>query len=139
MPFQVSWIPCTFQFMCKHVNPKHKTILLETWLQEIGKKLWNSKKREKGWEDLIFHANFINLTKDIAWMLSLHKSKGKWKILDSSKSFETKTRKPKQVSWENFEIIALINAKKFKHEANLEIVDSWNNMETLVTKWKHIS
>jgi hypothetical protein len=37
----------------------------------------------------------------------------------------------------NFEIKALINAKKAKHEASLDVVDSWNNMETLVTKWKH--
>jgi len=55
------------------------------------------------------------------------------------RSLVIKTRKLKQVKWENFEIIALINAKKFEHEANLEIVDSQNNMETLVTKWKHIS
>jgi hypothetical protein len=73
---------------------------------------------------LILHANFINLIKDNAWTLGLHKSKKKWKVLDSFKSLETKTRKPRKVNWDNLEIIAFINAKKFEHEANLEIVDS---------------
>ncbi len=66
------------------------------------------------------------------------KSKGKWKVVDSSKSLEIRTRKPKQANWENFEIIALINAKKFKHKAKLEVVDLKDNMETFVKKWKRI-
>ncbi len=73
---------------------------------------------------MILHANFINLTKNKAWMLGPHKSKGKRKVLDSLKLLEIGTWKPRQINWENFEIIALINGKKFEHEANLEIVDS---------------
>jgi hypothetical protein len=57
-------------------------------------------------------------------MLGPHKSKGKRKVLDSLKLLEIGTWKPRQINWENFEIIALINGKKFEHEANLEIVDS---------------
>ncbi len=55
------------------------------------------------------------------------------------KSFEIKIRKPTQAHQENFEIITLINAKKVEHEISLEVVESWHKMETLVTKWKHIS
>jgi hypothetical protein len=33
----------------------------------------------------------------------------------------------------------LINAKKAKHKASLEVVDLRDNMETTITKWKHIS
>jgi hypothetical protein len=32
-----------------------------------------------------------------------------------------------------------MNVKKVEHETSLEVVDSWHNMETLVTKWRHIS
>jgi hypothetical protein len=32
-----------------------------------------------------------------------------------------------------------INAKKDKNEASLEVVDLKDNMETTITKWKHIS
>lgn len=42
------------------------------------------------------------------------------------------------MNWENFEIIALIHAKKYEYEANLEVVDLRNNMETSIKKWKHI-
>jgi hypothetical protein len=34
--------------------------------------------------------------------------------------------------------MALMNAWKVEHEANLDVVDSQDNMETLVTKWKQI-
>jgi hypothetical protein len=34
--------------------------------------------------------------------------------------------------------MALTNAWKVEHEANLDVVDSQDNMETLVTKWKQI-
>lgn len=64
-------------------------------------------------------------------------NKGKRKVANSSKSLEIKARKPKQTNWVNFEIKALINAKKAEHEASLDVVDSRNNMDTLVTKWKH--
>jgi hypothetical protein len=52
---------------------------------------------------------------------------------------EIKTRKPKQANWENSKVLAIINAKKVEHEASLEVVDSRDNMETTITKWKHIS
>ncbi len=51
---------------------------------------------------------------------------------------EVKTKKPKQVNQENFDIMAIINEKKVKHKANLDVIDFQNNMETLVTKWKCI-
>jgi hypothetical protein len=35
--------------------------------------------------------------------------------------------------------MALINTKKVEHKVSLDVVDSWPNMETLITKWKHIS
>jgi hypothetical protein len=31
-----------------------------------------------------------------------------------------------------------INAKKFEHKISLEVVDLKDNMETKITKWKHI-
>jgi hypothetical protein len=34
--------------------------------------------------------------------------------------------------------MALTNAWKVEHEANLDVVDSQDNMETLVTKWNQI-
>jgi hypothetical protein len=52
---------------------------------------------------------------------------------------EVKTRKPRQANWENSKVLAIINAKKIEHEASLEVVDSRDNMETIITKWKHIS
>jgi hypothetical protein len=33
----------------------------------------------------------------------------------------------------------LINVEKVEHEVSLEIVDLKDNMETTITKWKHIS
>ncbi len=33
----------------------------------------------------------------------------------------------------------MIKAKKVEHEASLGVVDSRDNMETTITKWKHIS
>jgi hypothetical protein len=63
--------------------------------------------------------------------------KGKRKVENSSKSLEIRARKPKQTNWVNSEIKALINAKKAEHEASLDVVvDSQDNMETSVTKWK---
>jgi hypothetical protein len=89
---------------------------------------------------LIFHVDFIDFTRDNAWTLGPScKSKGKWKVVDLLKSLKIRTRKPKQANWENFEIIAFINAKKYKHEANLEVVDLRDNMETSVKKWSYIS
>jgi diaminopimelate decarboxylase len=39
----------------------------------------------------------------------------------------------------NSKVLALINAKKVKHETSLVVdVDSRNNMETTIRKWKHI-
>jgi hypothetical protein len=35
--------------------------------------------------------------------------------------------------------MAFVKGKKTKHEANLIVVDSRDNMETSITKWKHIS
>ncbi len=34
--------------------------------------------------------------------------------------------------------MAIINEKKVKHKANLDVIDFKNNMETSVTKWKCI-
>jgi hypothetical protein len=40
----------------------------------------------------------------------------------------------------NFKILALINAKKTKHKKSLEIgINSRENIETTIKKWKHIS
>jgi hypothetical protein len=36
---------------------------------------------------------------------------------------ELKTKEPKQTNQENLKIMALINAKKVEHEANLDVVD----------------
>lgn len=63
-------------------------------------------------------------------------NKGKRKVANSSKSLDIRARKPKQTNSVNLEIKALINAKKAEHEASLNVVDSQDNMETLVTKWK---
>jgi hypothetical protein len=71
-------------------------------------------------------------------MLGPCKSKGKWKVVDLLESLKIRSRKPKQANWEKFEIIALINAKKSKYEANLEVVDLQNDMETSVKKWRRI-
>jgi hypothetical protein len=48
---------------------------------------------------------------------------------------EAKTRKPRQPTWANFEVLTFINVKKFKHKANLEIIDSKYNMETMETNF----
>jgi hypothetical protein len=45
----------------------------------------------------------------------------------------------KQYCWLLFTYLhPLINAKKVEHEASLEVVDLKDNMETTITKWKHI-
>jgi mannose/fructose/N-acetylgalactosamine-specific phosphotransferase system component IIB len=49
-----------------------------------------------------------------------------------------KTRNLRQANWENSKVITVINAKKAEHETSLEVVDSRNNMETTIKKWKHI-
>jgi len=66
------------------------------------------------------------------------KSKGKQKAIDLD-CVKIKTRKPIQGNWMNSKVLALINAKKAKDETSLEVdVDSRDNMETTITKWKHI-
>ncbi len=66
------------------------------------------------------------------------KNKRKRKVTNSLNTLKVKTRKLKQANWENSKIMALTNAWKVEHEANLDVVDSQDNMETLVTKWKQI-
>ncbi len=66
------------------------------------------------------------------------KNKRKRKVTNSLNTLKIKTRKLKQANWENSEIMALTNAWKVEHEANLDVVDSQDNMETLVTKWNQI-
>ncbi len=84
--------------------------------------------------------NIIILIKDSdKKSYATRKSKGKQKAVDSN-CVEIKTRKPRQANWVNSEVLALINAKKTKHETSLEVdFDSKDNMETTITKWKHIS
>jgi len=66
------------------------------------------------------------------------KSKGKQKAIDSD-CVKIRTRKPIQGNWMNSKVLALINAKKAKHQTSLEVdIDSRDNMETTITKWKHI-
>jgi hypothetical protein len=48
---------------------------------------------------------------------------------------EAKTRKPKQPTWANFEVLTFINVKKLKHKANFEIINSKYNMETMGTNF----
>jgi hypothetical protein len=64
-------------------------------------------------------------------------NKRKHKVVDLD-YVEIKARKPIYTNWNNAKILAPTSAKKVKHEANLDIVDSINNMETIITKWKHI-
>jgi hypothetical protein len=66
------------------------------------------------------------------------KNKGKQKVLVNLNCVEIKSKKPRQPNWENVEILAFIKGKKTKHEASLIVVD-FRNMETSITKWKHIS
>jgi len=65
------------------------------------------------------------------------KNKRKHKVVDLD-YVEIKARKPIYTNWNNAKILAPTSAKKVKHEANLDIVDSIKNMETIITKWKHI-
>jgi predicted metal-dependent RNase len=65
------------------------------------------------------------------------KNKGKQKVVNLD-CVEVRTRKPKQANWENLEVLTFINAKKVEHEISLEVVDLRDNMETTITKWKHI-
>lgn len=37
------------------------------------------------------------------------------------------------------DLITSINAKKVEHNVYLQVIDSRDNIEMLVTKWKHIS
>jgi hypothetical protein len=37
------------------------------------------------------------------------------------------------------DLITSINAKKVEHKVYLQVIDSRDNIEMLVTKWKHIS
>lgn len=66
------------------------------------------------------------------------KSKGKCKVVEPN-YIEIKTRKPKQANWENAKMFAFISVKKVEHKANLNIIDSKDNMEIEITKWKCIS
>lgn len=65
------------------------------------------------------------------------KSKRKHKVVDLD-YVEIKARKPIYANWDNGKILAPTSVKKAKHEANLDIVDLIINMETTITKWKHI-
>jgi hypothetical protein len=65
------------------------------------------------------------------------KNKGKQKVVDLD-CLEARTRKPRQANWENLKVLTFINVKKVEHKARLEVVDSRDNMETIITKWKHI-
>jgi hypothetical protein len=65
------------------------------------------------------------------------KSKRKHKVVDLN-YVETKARKPIYANRDNAKILARTSAKKVKHKANLDTIDSINNMETTITKWKHI-
>jgi hypothetical protein len=70
--------------------------------------------------------------------ISLKQKKAKHKVFYDANYLEIKTRKPNQPNWANFEVLVLINAKKNEHEANLETINSIDNMETIATRWKHI-
>ncbi len=61
------------------------------------------------------------------------------KVTNSLDILKVKTKELKQTNWENFEIMAFINAQEVEHKANLDVVDSQDNMEMLVTKWKQIA
>jgi hypothetical protein len=84
-------------------------------------------------------ANIINLNDDNARALgTLQMNKGKQKVIIDSNFVEIQSNKPRQLNEESSNILALIKAKKVKHEASSIMVDSRNNMETSTTKWKCI-
>jgi hypothetical protein len=68
----------------------------------------------------------------------LKQKKAKHKVFYDANYLEIKTRKPGQPNWANFEVLVLFNVKKNEHEANLEIVNSRDNMEIIAIRWKHI-
>ncbi len=67
----------------------------------------------------------------------LKQKKAKHKVFYDANYLEIKIRKPSQPNWAKF-VLVLINAKNNEHEANLEIVNSRDNMEIIATRWKHI-
>ncbi len=84
-----------------------------------------------------YSTNIIVLNENGETLNATQKSKRKHKVVDLD-YVEIKARKPIYANWDNAKILALTSAKKAKQEANLDIIDSINNMETTITKWKHI-
>lgn len=89
------------------------------------------------------YSNFVDITNfsdnNTRTSCPFRNNKGKQKVFIDLNCVEIKSKKPRQPNQEIVEFLTLIKGQKTEHEANLIVVDSKDNMETLITEWKRIS